>query len=422
MSTITLLHATAALSWIAFCFRLPALRRSPAASPTRAYGGVLFSVAVALTLLLPEIYSAVGRATQVPNLALLLANASTIATCWAVQLYLLRVSYVGDVLRVRWASALFVAVLVALVALFALAPLDREARDFTGTYGDAPFVLEYRAVFLAYLGLSAGALARSAWRWGGRAATILRGTTSSLPLGLRLVAIGGCAGLGYVANELARMVLPRIARNYPLPAPNTISQVLVIAAVTLMVLGSLLPAWRARFRLGALRAWVTRYSEYRQLFPLWLALYRAVPRIALAPTASVRAELQALIDLPFRRRRRAVEIRDGIVALSPYLDADVAALAERHTRAAALPPDEALVAINAAVVAVAIHSYPTGLRAERRTNLPLTTGGGDIAGEIAYLARLARAFRYSPVVRATVQQFTVRDARGRAREGLRGDV
>lgn len=136
----------------------------------------------------------------------------------------------------------------------------------------------------------------------------------------------------------------------------------------------------------------------------------------------MRTELQALIDLPFRRRRRAVEIRDGIVALGPYLDADVAALAERHARAAALPPDEAIVAINAAVVAVAIRAYPTGLRAERRTNLPLTTGGDDIAGEIAYLARLARAFRYSPVVKTTVQQSAMRDARGRARESLRGDA
>jgi len=412
MSAISPLHVTAALSWIAFLFRLPVLRRSPSASPARAYVGVLLFVAMALTFLLPEIYSAISGVTGEANLSLLLANGATAATCWAVQLYLLRVNFTDEALhrRIRWAHALFAAVLATLIVLFMLAPLELETRDFIGMYGGAPFVLEYRMVFLTYLGISAGALAHFTWRWSNRASAISLGTGVPLSLGLRVVALGGYAGLGYITNELGRMIVPRLGRDYPLPAPNAVSQGLVITAVTLMVLGSTLPALGSRMVWNVTRGWATRYRAYRRLFPLWLALYRAVPRIALVPTTSPLDELWAIGDLRYRLRRRVVEIRDGIVALSPYLDADVAALAARLARAAALPADETQIAVNAAVVAVAIHSCRARRRVARRTDLPLMAGGNDLAGEVDYLARLAHALRHSPVVKATLRQVGSREA------------
>lgn len=265
-------------------------------------------------------------------------------------------------------------------------------------------------IFLAYLGISAGALARFTWRWSNRATVISPGGGLVLSLGLRIVAIGGYAGLGYIANELGRMIVPRLGREYPVPAPNAISQGLVITAVSMMIVGSTLPALASRKRWELALGWARRYRAYRRLFPLWLALYKVVPRIALTPMTSPLDELWAMGDLRFRLRRRVVEIRDGVVALSPYLDADVAALATRLANAAALPTEETQVAVNAAVVAVAIRSSQAGRHVARRTNLPLIVGGDDLAGEVDYLSRLAHAIRHSPIVKTTLWQIGTQEA------------
>lgn len=393
-----LTYGPTVLAWAAVLYRLPAVRRSPGDAGRRSYWLTLLFLALALTVLLPPVYLWLGRAGGIPNLGRLLGNGLVLIASWTVQAYLFHLNYPPEharprVHRMAWALA---AALGLMAILFALAPVDRDAVDFTRRYGDAPYVLEYRLVFLAYLGLALVNVVRLSWRYAGVA------ERPALALGLRLVALGASFGLGYAAHEGLRVGTRRLGLGDPLPAAELLTQLLIAGSVSLIVVGSTMPAWGPRVGIPVLSRWTGRYRACRRLYPLWRDLVRATPEIALVPPPSPLADALAVRDLGFHLYRRVIEIRDGRLALRAYLAPAVAERARALCTAAGLSAEEAHAVVEAACLAAAMEAKRRGWPASPTPSPLKADGGADVDTEVATLGRVARCYRRSPIVRAVL--------------------
>jgi hypothetical protein len=187
---------------------------------------------------------------------------------------------------------------------------------------------------------------------------------------------------------------------------DTVTRLLIASSVGLMVAGVTMPAWGSRLKIPALYLWFGKRRTYRRLYPLWNDLYRVQPEIALTPPRSHLADAFVFRDLDFRLYRRVVEIRDGTLALRPYLDPAVIEQVLDLCRSSKLSNEETLVTVEAAAIAASLHARKEG-RPER-ANVPLDVyppedyGGADVASEAETLVRVARCYGRSPIVRAAV--------------------
>src|SRR5581483_1088027 len=93
-----------------------------------------------------------------------------------------------------------------------------------------------------------------------------------------------------------------IAFGFDLRAWETTAWVCGDVGSALTLVGWTLPGWGPR--VAAAGRWVTAYRRHRRLYPLWSALHRAVPSIALAPARSALADRLAVRQLEFRLYRR----------------------------------------------------------------------------------------------------------------------
>jgi hypothetical protein len=391
-------YAPTVLVWAAVAYRLPAVRRAPGDAGQRWNWLTLLCLALALTVLLPPVYLWLGPALAVLNVARLLGNGLVLVASWTVQSYLFHLNYPPEEARpgVRRAGFVLVAALAAMTVLFVLAPVDQDVVDFTGRYGDAPYVLEYRLVFLAYLALALYKVIRLSWRYAGVAGR------PALALGLRLVALGAALGLGYVAHEGLRVAARRLGSGDPIPASDPLTRLLVAGSVGLMVVGSTMPAWGPRVGLPGLWRWAGRYRAHRRLYPLWRDLVRATPDIALLPPRSPLADALTVRDLGFRLYRRVIEIRDGALALRPHLDPALAEQARAACHAAGLSDDATRAVVEAACPAAALDARRRHEAANPTSPTLGSAGGADLATEVALLERVARCYRRSPIVRAVL--------------------
>ena len=126
----------------------------------------------------------------------------------------------------------------------------------------------------------------------------------------------------------------------------------------------------------------------RQLRPLHSALREAVPEVKGAaacgfwPAAS------------FRLHRQVIQIRDAALALRPYRDPQVAAVATRAARAAGLAGGDLAAAVEASVLSAAMRARAAGdpmRNVAGHAGLP-PVAGPDLRSEAACLAKVARAF------------------------------
>jgi hypothetical protein len=203
-----------------------------------------------------------------------------------------------------------------------------------------------------------------------------------LQRGLRLLATGCaiyvlcCLSVGVYAVALRFDVL--------MPAAQRSETITACVGQLILAIGATMPAWGPR---------VDRIVSYRRLRPLWLAVCAASPEVVLDPPYSTRADQWKPWDMNFRLYRRIIEIRDGCLALRPYVDQDVAVRARQRGREAGLDGVDLTANVEAATLAAAIGAKASGRpAAERPSPLLNTAGGSDLAGELAWLTRVAGAF------------------------------
>lgn len=383
----------AALAAIALAYKIPALLRDPRSPTRRALVAMLACLVWAPTVNTPVVYLAFDRLVGVPNLARLVAHAGILGFAVSVQILLLHWTVPQPARWRTWVRlASVVVAAAAMTVLFVLAPVDESTTEFTVRYGDAPHIDQYMMVYLGYFAVALVDIMRLSWRYA-------RLTTRPfLRLGLRLVTVGAASGVVYCVEKAAYVAARRAGIELvPAPIQETLSPLLTGTGSLLMLIGFTIPSWGPR--VAGAGTWLRRYRTYRRLSPLWFLVYQATPEIALHPSTG-RPTIGAIRDLEYRLVRRVVEIRDGWLALRPYLDRRTADAARRLARDAGLDDDRTTAVVHAAVL--------TGACAAKARNAPPAeayaeepSGGRDIGQETEELSRVAAALR-SPLVRAAL--------------------
>ncbi|MFI6377462.1 MAB_1171c family putative transporter [Streptomyces sp. NPDC050546] len=145
----------------------------------------------------------------------------------------------------------------------------------------------------------------------------LRVPERSFSVGLRLTALA----LVCMALAASLRVLGMVVRTAGVDCPALVGRgatVLLAVGIPLLAIGVSYPGVSAR--LAAASAWQRRRRAYRQLHALWSLLHAAYPDSALRERpASARWERLRMRAMTRHYYRRAIECRDGLVRVSPYL-------------------------------------------------------------------------------------------------------
>jgi hypothetical protein len=396
-----LVSIPALIAWGATLYKVRSLRHNPRDPIVRAFWWSIVLMALALTVLAPPVALWIDRATGIANIARLLGNGLGLAAgCQTLTSHFLHLDDGTGAApqSIHFARRMLVGTLIAMVVLFVLAPVHREAQDFWQQYGHTPFMLGYRLLFLGYLGLTAAILVPSTWQY---AAVVRRPTLS---LSLRLIAIGAIFGAAYVVHEALHAMALAVGVRNPFLDSQPVATILITLCVAFMLTGSTMPAWSHRLKLAVLLTRIGHYHVYWRLYPLWIDLCRAFPEIALFPPRPVVADALTLRDLDLRLYRRVVEIRDGMLALRPYVDPVVMDHARLVGQEGGLPPDEIEALMEAAGIVSALRARNSGRYGSfQEAHLPSATRG-DVDSEARALERVAHYYRHSSLLRGILDR------------------
>ncbi|MFI7578593.1 MAB_1171c family putative transporter [Micromonospora sp. NPDC049497] len=393
----TLLYALCAgAGWVSFGYLLRLQRRRPSQA-RRAICVAFGAFATGITLAVPPLAAGLDAATGLPNLAKVLSHgcALTIAASAEHMLLYLALPAPRAAARARrwvWVTAGAYAVMVA---LFVATLTDDRPVRLTVEYATDPAVTAYLLIFVV-MGFFAYCvdISRLCWRFAricGR---------PWLRRGLRTTAVGAAVALLYSTNKIVYLVA--YASGLRPAGEREIAAVLVTVSALLMMAGLTMPAW------GPVLPLTRRWDDlraYHRLGPLWRDLTTRLPELELDPT--LRRPLGAVRDIDYALTRRVAEIRDGRLALRPYVDARVTVVAERLADRAGLTGDERLAVVEAAHLACGLRAHRAGVvAAVPQAADTLHRPGRGYAGEIAWLTRVADAYRRCPVVAGTVDATT----------------
>ncbi len=286
-------------------------------------------------------------------------------------------------IRGELAAAVVVCVLAAVVDLAVPAAQRPLLTDPSPTAGGTAALL-FSAPILAYLGYAAAAIVYRVVRIRpGVVRRVLRFSLVVVAAGAVLQVVGAVIKLVSLAVRYAGDPVP--------PGVVVNAELLVGLLVSLgfltLALGAIVPLADGAVR-EIPRARAQRRAN-RTLEPLWRALHAEFPELAL--------ELRS--PGPGRALyRRVVEIRDGLVLLSPHFDSDVAERAGHHSREVGEDADERRAVVQAALVRSALQARrdgrPEPARVTRLDETPGSPQGWE--DDAASLLRLARRFADAP--------------------------
>lgn len=386
----------ALLAYVAAGVKLGAVRRQPGVRAPRALFLTLFSLALGWTFWIKPVSQVVGRLSGIPLMDHLLADTFALCTGCGTQamlVYLTHNEQAGRRLMRPRLGALAVAVTAMAVAMFAAQPA-RLTGVLSVDYGTSDFYLAYSAPYLTYLTYIFVGITGLCWRSAKQA-----GGVPFLAAGLRLIAAGGSTGLVYVALRVGYICVARSTDSTALGAGYSNLSALVVALVTVLVIaGATLPAWAPR---------VAVYRDVRQLFPLWKAMMRRFPDLAVGAAPSLITDAMPVGDVPRRRNRRVIEIRDARLELRGHFRPRVTAQARELATGAGLQGEELAATVEAARIAVALSEQPPHAHGEEPDRTPAdasASGGVDLGSEVSWLRKVSRAFTGSPVVADVVAQ------------------
>ncbi|AWI32658.1 MAB_1171c family putative transporter [Streptomyces tirandamycinicus] len=229
-------------------------------------------------------------------------------------------------------------VIVGMAVLFTLlTPATQRPVDFATYYAHDPF---YQAYVLLYFGTYTAAeiyLARACWKYARNA------STRSIAVGLRLVTVGAIITLGYSGIRIAAIVGAEV--GFTVQHLNEFAWACGDIGATLTQIGYFLPVLAIRAR--ALYTFAYEHYSYARLDRLWAALVHADPSIVLIEPTPQRDYLRKRESIHFPLIRRRTEIRDGQVALRPYLSSAVRTEAEACRRQEGLTGEKLAAAVTA---------------------------------------------------------------------------
>ncbi|GAB3165788.1 hypothetical protein GCM10027258_89070 [Amycolatopsis stemonae] len=329
-------YGPAVLAWAL----LIALRPGPAPG-RRLVRCCVLGLAVSQTALTPAVRG-FTRAAGATNVELLVAHLAMVVAVWAGTQVLLRLH--GSEKRARRHTAWTVAAAATMTVLFVLAP---------DMMPQSPLVMEYCIAYAVALLPEFAVIGQLCLQDARKAPDRI------LRAGLGLVVAGVVAAAAYMVCRTVVAMTARLPFGFDSGRGFLLSKALPTSAHLLVLVGVGVPA---------AAGWLRRYRQYRRLGPLWLALYRAEPGIALEPPRTT------VLPTRLQLYRRVIEIRDGLLAIRPYRSGSGSGEAQE-----------------AAEIAAALHAKAQG----QQPLSPDTTvhGGQDLGSDTEYLCRVADAYR-----------------------------
>lgn len=238
-----------------------------------------------------------------------------------------------------------------------------------------PATIHDSGIALFYLGaglyLIYGMVACTCW-----IVRYLRVADRDLRIGLRLSAVGMASA---AAGSVFRALYIVVAWAF-----GPVVKVLLLLGVPFVIIGGMLfligvtyPGLRAR--VSALRRRGQHRREHQALGPLWTVLVRAFPSIVLRTPPRRRGDRLSPRSTHRVYYRRVIEIRDGLVQLSPYLDADFGEVVATDPAAAA------------AALKRALERHAAGEASDGQAKQVLPAPADDIESDVRPLLALAAA-------------------------------
>ncbi|OEU88654.1 hypothetical protein DB35_17705 [Streptomyces abyssalis] len=304
--------------------------------------------------------------------------------------------------KVRRRITLFGLVAVTMFVLWYAAGTDGQERSphYLLQNAHRPVVAAYLLLYVTAFAAGMAEIARLGRRYAKAAGR------AWLRRGLYTTSVGAAIYIAYCVNRAWAVVavqagLDPLQWELVTPMSNGIGILLVATGFTM-------PSWGPR--LSAARMWIANWVAFQRLYPLWNDLYRAVPEIALNPPAPSFVERVRYGDLRFRLYRRVIEIRDGLLAMRPYMGAEPTAAGVRGEP----PMSEAeRAAVEAARLKKALRAKagdrpPPAPRGEAAAGGDTVSRiGEDYAGELGWLLLVAKA--YARIRRDGADEKEVRD-------------
>lgn len=325
---------------------------------------------------------------QVPSLPQVVQHVAWMAMSFCAHLFVIRVSATAGRLRrrLRFGRALFAVALVLLLIGYVIGPL-RTGLPIVGPSGTHDLgVLVYDLVWEIHNIVVLVDVLLVRWR----SATIDR---TFLRVGVRLMGFGCLIWLVMLVHKVAFQVIVSLGFEPPYEENGVHGIQFLFSApgVCFLVTGMTIPSWGPRVA----RYW-HRLRAYHQLTPLWDALGPARPDV---PVVVLRSRNSRL-------RHRVIGIRDALLGpLRGHLSEDTLRLAKQRAVRSGLAEDDAQAVAEAAVIAAAVSAH-TGGEAAPAARPPELRREADFDAEAAWLVKVSRAYRRSPVVHAVLEQLS----------------
>jgi len=402
----------------AFLYKLPALRRNRSDPALIALCVYFLCSGVSYLVDSNPIRACLLDLLDYPNITTVLVQAAVVILTAAQQVVLVHWSHPPDEARRRARNHIVgygIALVVLVAGFFYVSPPHRShsAENAVLLNVSNP---RYAVYFSYYLAICAVGQARTVHLSRRYARLISR---SWLRTGMWAVTAGAATTLVYCAIRYTEVVGDRLGAD--VQPWDWLYWVAGNTGSVLQVFGWTVPSWGPRLSAGV--RWLRAYRDYRALHPLWWALYRATPAIALDPPPSRLRDLAPPRDLQYRLYRRVIEIRDGQLALRPYLDpgavgpqpspgesasgesaSEESASGEPAGSAAGRgPADQASVTREALLLRAALQARygdrsPAAAAAGSLSFTQVTHD--DLEEEVAWLTRVSREFRRHTADRA----------------------
>lgn len=247
--------------------------------------------------------------SALPGLAKLTQNLAIADSWFSLMLFFLFST--SSSRRRAWHEFFVLLGATAVITLSMLAtPAAARDHTFTGANMRIPGVAGFYLSAGCYFAYVLAQATRSALRYAGESNWRMR-------LGLQVASVGLALN---AATCLIRavFVIMRFSGGTVPPGLNAFVAQVPDAGVLVFVVGVSYPA--VVLRAAAFRVWLRHRQVYRELRPLWILLHEAFPQDALdRQNRSLWHERLSPRRVHRRYWRRRVEIRDGLVRLSPHL-------------------------------------------------------------------------------------------------------
>jgi hypothetical protein len=327
------------LLWAVVVARLPTLWRD---ARQRAFWATIFMLALVKTVIL------------IPAAPTLLANLLGALTAYFLLRFLSLLTGHGSR---RWHLALTAAVMITLATLALVSGDISLDGDLSKT------TVAYWVVLEGFLGWVLVTTTVLFW-------SVAPEAPAGLPrLGLRAISFG-CAMVALYATFKTALIV--FAPDTDFAGFERRAGYLQGGGILIGVAGACVPAARRS------RAIIGAYWSLLVLRPLWKAMRDAFPEVILFTPRRAVIELAGVDDVHLRVYRRVIEIRDGMMALRPYLD-------DRP------PESEDPARAEATAIAQALKRRAAGAAGEHHGEFARV--GPEMSDEVAWLSRVSSAYR-----------------------------